>query len=402
MFGLGSTERRSAGTRRSRFALTFVLIVAAAAALAGSRSSPAAGRAVSSVTTPTARVAGTWGSLPTSPVAPDFDSATSVWTGTQMLVFGRDVLTAPDAHGNPYAVKTVNIAAAYDPATRTWRRLAPPLGPTSPGRDTAVWTGKEMLVWGANLAYNPATNHWRRLPKAPAGGGLVLWTGHEMIGWGGGCCGDANSDGAAYNPATNKWRKLARSPLAGSQHPIGAWTGRELVILVGNLDPDGKPWPARLARAAAYNPATGTWRRVAQLPASRGGASAVWDGRELLVLGGETSHRSSGGFAYNPKTNRWRRLPAVESGRTGALALWTGKRALLWGGQTGNSGRRLRNGLAYDPKANRWSLLPSAPLPERLEPTAVWTGHALIVWGGVSTDTWGKFRASGGVFTTTP
>ena len=111
----------------------------------------------------------------------------------------------------------------------------------------------------STLAFNPLTNRWRQLRRGH--GGLVVWTGRELIGWGGGCCGDAFSDGVAYNPSANRWRNLPRSPLAGSQSPLGAWAGRELFVFVGNLDPDGKPWPARLARAAAYNPATNTWRR---------------------------------------------------------------------------------------------------------------------------------------------
>jgi N-acetylneuraminic acid mutarotase len=213
-----------------------------------------------------------------------------------------------------------------------------------------------------------------------------------MIAWGGGCCGDALSDGVAYDPATNARRRLAPSPLAGSQRPIGAWTGRELIILVSPLDPDGKPWPARLARAAAYNPATDAWRPIAPLPARRDGASAVWDGRELLVVGGigvrggALPPPAAVGFAYDPATNRWRRLPPMESGRIGAAAVWTGARLLVWGGQTGRAGAASYNvpghGLVYDPVANRWSELPPAPLLGRQGPTAVWTGNELIVWGG--------------------
>ena len=47
-------------------------------------------------------------------------------------------------------------------------------------------------------------------------------------------------------------------------------TGRERVLFVSGINPaDEKPWPARLARAAAYNPVTDTWRRIAPLPAER-------------------------------------------------------------------------------------------------------------------------------------
>jgi len=339
---------------------------------------------------------GSWRPLPKAPIAPNDGGVASVWTGRQMFVFGRSATIKQGAHFN-----RMNIAAAYDPARNAWRRLSPP-GPTSGFMDNdAVWTGKEVLVFGqgTRLGYNPRTNRWRRLPHSPLlsihdGYGIVVWTGREMIGWGGGCCGDAFSDGVAYNPTTNRWRALAPTPLAGG-HALGAWTRRELVLFVGNLNPDtGKPWPARLARAAAYNPATDTWRRIAPLPAPRGGASVVWDGHEILVVGGSAGRVAARvGFAYNPATNRWRRLPPMDSGRIGAAAVWTGSRLLLWGGTTSPGGTAVpRHGLAYDPRANRWAPLPQAPLAGRLQPTAVWTGRSLITWGGGT-------KADGAAFT---
>ncbi|MDX6487654.1 MAG: hypothetical protein QOK13_269 [Gaiellaceae bacterium] len=328
-----------------------------------------------------------WQRLPASPVAIEAGRI-SVWTGSEMLVYG---VTGVARDGN--FLKAANAAEAYDPAAHSWRRLADPPRPVEfLGSHKAVWTGKEMLVWPSK-AFDPRANSWRTLPNAPTdAGGLVVWTGRELIGWGGGCCGDAFSDGAAYRPATNSWRKLARSPLAGSAHPIGAWTGRELVLFVGGTDPNGKPWPARLARAAAYNPSTNRWRRIAPLPESRNGSTAVWDGREVLVVGGAGPARSGRpaplatiGFAYNPATNRWRRLAPMPSGRAGAAVVWTGKRVLIWGGsRTADGGPPAfpARGLAYDPKANRWSSLPQSPLQGRLDPAAVWTGTQFVLWGG--------------------
>src|SRR5205085_3337178 len=141
---------------------------------------------------------------------------------------------------------------AYDPSTRVWRRLASAPATDNFCRRAAVWTGKEMLVWGCKqLALDPRTNRWRTLPAAPTGERIVVWTGRELIGWGGGCCGDASSDGSAYSPATNSWRKLPRGPLAPSQGPIGVWDGHEVLLFVSGSNPDGKPYPAALARAAA-------------------------------------------------------------------------------------------------------------------------------------------------------
>jgi len=341
-------------------------------------------------------VTGAWRVLPRAPIVRIDQNPVSVWTGKQVIVFGRVSVE----FGTPEGGRTY-VAAAYDPASNAWHRLpSPPKSVDGVYGYAAVWTGKEMLVWGQGIgaAFDPATDRWRLLPDSPMdGAGLVVWTGREMIGWGGGCCGDAWSNGAAYNPATNTWRTLAPSPLHGAQHPVGGWTGRELVILVGGNNPDsGRPWPASLARAAAYNPATDTWRRIAEPPATRDDATAVGDGHDLLLVGGYSRYAPSPPpwklartlFAYDPATDRWRRLAALPSARRDFAAVWTGKRLLVWAGTTDPGGgaptepESSPRGFAYDPENDRWSALPQAPLHGRMDPTAVWTGRSLVVWGG--------------------
>ena len=72
-------------TRTLGFALLFILVLAPLALAAQEQ--------------------GTWHRLPAAPITPDFNR-TSVWTGKEMLVFGRDQQTALDANGNPYATKS--------------------------------------------------------------------------------------------------------------------------------------------------------------------------------------------------------------------------------------------------------------------------------------------------------
>jgi hypothetical protein len=323
---------------------------------------------------------GTWSRLPAAPISPEFNARTSVWTGKQMLVFGRDQQTALDANGHPYATGALNVAAAYSPASKSWQRLSPPAKTSGFMGLSSVWTGKEMLVWGqgTHLAYNPTTDHWRQLPGSRLlsihdGFGAVVWTGREAIGWGGGCCGDAFSDGVAYNPASNSWRALARAPLPGSQHPLTAWTGKEMVVVLGT-------------RAAAYNPARNTWRRIAAPPTHNGNATALWNGSDVVIAGASRST-----FAYSPAKNRWRRLPLLPAGRVGKVVVWDSSRLLVWGGK--------RGGAALVPGAKQWTVFAHGPLPSSVEPTAVWTGSSLIVWGGLPTKTWGKYDEAGAIFT---
>jgi len=353
-------------------------------------------------------LAGTWRRLPAAPSPPPTALTVSVWTGKQMVTFGR-------AYPRPPA--GIDVAAAYTPAANRWRRLTPLKGPVGnfQGLYHAVWTGKEMLVLGPDdfQAFDPLSNHWRRPAATPAaldGAGLVVWTGKELIDWGGGCCGDAFSTGWAFDPARNAWRMLPSSPLAPSQGPAGVWTGRELIVLVSGINPDGKRYPASFARFAAYNPATGTWRRLAPLPSPRFGATVLWDGHEVLVVGGAGPARAGKppplpkvGFAYNPATNRWRRLSPMPSGRENFVSVWTGRRLLIWGGSTtaGAPPKSLPGGLAFDPAANRWATFTRGPLSGRVSLTAVWTGRSMILWGGATTLPRYKVFTDGAAFTPT-
>src|SRR5207237_7802454 len=81
---------------------------------------------------------------------------------------------------------------------------------------------------------------WRRLPAAPLRsrhGASAVWTGREMIVWGGAWrAGNASiwlDDGAAYDPAGDRWRRLASSPLAPRSEAVIAWTGKEVLVWGG-------------------------------------------------------------------------------------------------------------------------------------------------------------------------
>jgi hypothetical protein len=371
-------DAASAGSRpaRARYALVCVLAFASGVILPAAQAALRGGDVPATADARSQRAARTsWQRIPPAPVKLRGYAVASVWTGRQLVV-----LDQPGGGGR-------STAASYDPRSRGWWVLSPPAtaGPY-PG-DRAIWTGRRIVVVNASdtVVYDPGLDRWKVLSHGH--GGLVAWTGRELVAWGGGCCGDAFADGVALNPATGTRRALPRSPLAGSQHPQGAWTGRELLVFVGDRSPDtGKPWPARLARAAAYDPATRRWRRIAPPPQERRGATMTWTGRELLVVGGRVAgdlraRLRADGFAYDPATDRWRRIAPMPSGREDAAAAWTGRRLLVWGGGVGG-GRESRRTLAYDPSSDRWSALAPAPIRARAGAAAFWTAHGLIVHGG--------------------
>jgi hypothetical protein len=68
-------------------------------------------------------------------------SALYLWTGTALLAFNTGTETS-GANGHVYPGR----AAAWDPSTNSWTTL--PAAPFSASEPVAVWTGKELLIWG--------------------------------------------------------------------------------------------------------------------------------------------------------------------------------------------------------------------------------------------------------------
>lgn len=372
-----SFARGDSGAPPRRLCGSVVALAMAALALAGE----AAPARVSAAT----EVRGTWTTVPRAPIGTRGDMA-AAWAGTGMLVVGR-------VESGARTGRCTNVAALWIPSRRVWRTLAPPQEAPETGclegRPRAVFTGRDVIVWGTvSGIYSVRTGRWRRLPPAPAraratgpANGVLVWTGREMIGWGGGCCGDNLDDGYAYDPVRARWRRLPRAPLPGMQAPLGVWTGAELVIAGGQDSDTG----TRFDVAAAYDPRADRWRRIAPWPEWRTGATAVRAGREMLVVGGSGIRRAVAarrGFGYRPAADRWRRLAPMKTGRDGAAWVWTGRLLVAWGGRPGERAPLLTRGAAYDPAADRWTALPVAPIPPRSDALSVWTGRQMIVWGG--------------------
>jgi hypothetical protein len=369
---------------------------------AGSTTSPptvnrSSTSAITSVTaaTPSAdrQAAGTWQRLPAPPMQASPYTPFALWTGKEILLIKLVVA----GMGKPEQRITAE-GAAYNPATRSWRKLPVlrSLETDAGERDIrVVWTGSEALVAGVvHGAYNPATNRWRRIatPTNDHAGSAAfsVWTGRQLLVWGGGCCSNNSADGAAYTLETDTWRELPPSPLPARQETDAVWTGKELII-VGGQEAEGRAF----ADAAAYNPTTRSWRRLPPMPAPRSDATVTWTGKEILVVGGRVGGQSTPcacGVAFDPAANRWRSLPAMEVGRARHAAAWTGRLLLVWGGETGRPPFVVAppRGVVFDPVRNRWSPMPKSPLSGRTSPAVVWTGNRLIVWGGWAVRDYGK------------
>jgi hypothetical protein len=95
---------------------------------------------------------------------------------------------------------------AYDPATDTWSEIATITLPGTEGAQGPVAIGDRILVpqWGIAAVYDPVTGEWTqvRLP----GSGLstdMVWTGDEVLMWGAACC---YGDGSGGFRSVDAWR----------------------------------------------------------------------------------------------------------------------------------------------------------------------------------------------------
>lgn len=219
------------------------------------------------------------------------DGHIAVWTGRRLLVWGGRNATGFLGDGG-----------LYDPGEDRWETLTTTGAPSARTEATAVWTGESLLVWGgqgdsgelsdgAVLQFDASGQPagWEPLPAGGAPGARqghsAIWTGRQMLVWGGRRGSTPLGDGAAYETSTRRWEPL---PTAGAPSPrsghAAVWTGTEMLIW------SGQSGAGEEASGAAFNPEQQRWRGLSTsgAPLARSGSGAVWTGAELLVFGGRS------------------------------------------------------------------------------------------------------------------
>jgi hypothetical protein len=306
-------------------------------------------------------------------------------------------------------------------------------------RAAVVWTGRQLVYWGGashppvrahadGAAFNPATNQWATLPPAPEGqwhlegdDGLAVWTGREVLVWGGMTVPDpvaaptmaTLADGVAYDPARRSWRRLPRPPLPlryVSTNQWVLWTGREL--MAGGVEQGAGGGVV----VGAYDPATNRWRMLPRSPKLTGGPdhlqarTAMWAGSRLLVWNfwSPEAHTANNRdavtarpeaepdgidlWAYDPAGDRWTVLPdppeQVRRMVAGASMVWTGQEVIIASAQTAQQRTVTRAG-RYDPDRARWTPIAPPPRSRSANPDRVtleWTGSAVVEPGNAVYD----------------
>lgn len=269
--------------------------------------------------------AGRWRRLSRSPLT-NRTGAAAAWTGREVVVFGGVNGSGPQRDG-----------AAYDPATDRWRKLAD--GPLS-GRVplATAWTGTEWLVIGLRgpglydgtkdaAAYDPVSDTWRGLPELPMqlNDGAAVWTGRELVVYGtfldrqrSLMSPDTRARGAALDPVTGHWRDLPAAALRGQGMAL-VWDGEQAV-----------GWDHGL-NAAAFDPAVPAWRPLPDVPLER--RDCLPEGVSAGAIVFATHCGQAAEFSRARQT--WKAVPIPPT--ASEPPVWTGDGLVLWLGPSGRS-----------------------------------------------------------------
>lgn len=243
-----------------------------------------------------------------------YDPATDTWTPMSTIgaPAGRTELAMEWAGDSLVVWGGFNGAAladgaVYDPAKDTWSALPSASAPGPRLGHSGVWTGARVIFWGGNDLFDwhsdgalltlGSPSAWSGSTDSTGAPGpreahTALWTGKEMLIWGGWNGGPYLDDGGALDPAADAdgtWSPITTTgaPSARIDH-ASAWTGSAMMVWGGcggdacvNVLGDGGVWTPGAGG--------GSWRAVAAVPVitPRQRHTAVWTGKEVILWGGK-------------------------------------------------------------------------------------------------------------------
>ena len=285
--------------------------------------------------------------------------------------FGVSRLTGPRHDNAPAAELPRRVVDGWAPIP------AAPLSARIQYVSVATPTG--LFVWGGfgtdtvlsdGAFLNRASGQWRTLPPAPLdpdrGDAIGTWDGHEVIVLNG----FTGIRAAAFDPATFTWRALPAPP--GQTQANNASTRLATiggVVVFTHHTSDGAPFGVEL-----FDPATSTWSTAASPPSSLQNADirTTASDDELYVLatptnGGNQCSVQQPIARYDPASNVWTSLTAdvPRQGWWPTVFSWAGDQLILAGGSDCGTGTAVSDAESLDPSTSKWRTIHAAPVELR-------------------------------------
>ncbi|OXM49355.1 hypothetical protein CFP71_30085 [Amycolatopsis thailandensis] len=281
---------------------------------------------------------GVWSAAGSPPAAVSGAEAVRLNSGAVLVAGGADATTT--------AVATTSM---FDPVSRTWATGTAALSVARRGHTTTKVTGGRVVAAGGRGAdgallasaevFDPATGAW----TTPASGLAAARTGHTatfaagklLVAGGTGVRGAALASAELFDPARSAWTAAAPMNHARTGH-VAVPLDTGAVLVVGGATGD-----RALAFCELYDPAEGTWTATGELLTPRKGhqATLLPDGR-VLVTGGDAVptvpyrvESLASAEVYDPKTGAWTRVADLPGGgRSGHRCVRTPHGAVVVGG----------------------------------------------------------------------
>jgi N-acetylneuraminic acid mutarotase len=256
----------------------------------------------------------------------EYDTAIDTWTKKKNMPQPTDQAAVAEYHGKIYlfggAVQPVangpnqfptSDAWEYDPATDSWKALAPM--PTARlGAVAAEMGGKIYVIGGASVH-----------PGAKLAS-IGLGTPHRSL--------DANE---AYDPATNKWETHSPLPTARNHAAVGVVNGK-IYVIGGRLGAADVTEGSNADVVEQFDPEKDSWGALGlRMPIARSGMGWATYQNRIYVAGGEIldAHMFAAiraVEAFDPATNQWSSLLTMPTARHGVNVAVVGNRLYVIGG----------------------------------------------------------------------
>ena len=268
--------------------------------------------------------------------------------------------------------------SVYDPVNGTWTSTGPVGSWTAWGLATvtALPDGKALATkYGVAKLYDPATRTWATtgspnfLRESAAAtllsdGKVLVAGGYDDLG--------ATATAEVYEPVTGSWTAIANMPAPGGRTATLLRDGKVLVAGTAPADDGGFQGVARV-----YDPATGTWTELSVRPGVKfNSAALLTDGAVLLTQSWQAYEGCVTVDLYDPRTGAWTSVSGIPWCNIGSFTPLLDGTVLVAGGTDCNGdGVCVSNGAAalYVPAGvplPRLPAFPSAPPPVFPSPTA--------------------------------
>ena len=338
-----------------------------------------------------------------------------VWTGSELIVWGGR------GHGGR-GEKLHGDGARFNPTTNEWTKMSEIGAPSPRYNSVGIWTGSELIVWSGSTSasfvhrcgtyvadgarYDPAIDRWSPVATdgAPIGSWdpAAIWTGKELILWGGEGIDDRcreSKSGARYDPATNKWTPLPDDGPFLGEIIVQAWTGGSAFVWGSSVHIfDAPPLPP----GGVWNPSADEWMAVWSPPMLDGIQSvrAREDQGRVIVIG-----KARGSCPPKPLIAMWDgnnrdwdsvTVPPEFSGSASTI-MWNGESLVLlfpgvpigWTADGCDASPTMSesDGWHFSRSERKWTPVDAnSHLQQRVAPAVIWTGSEFIVWGGLERD----------------